>query len=152
MHDLIELQRWLYGGVGAGLKSASENVSNLPALLAAADAQIFGASARTAADVLAGAFALMAFQTFASIPITLFRRRFGKPKPKGHDILEKMYHAYYEIPEHPPLSPQRIRELLQDAARIGAVWPAGLYDLLDDIQSRVGRTAPSITVNDVGVG
>jgi len=40
MHWLIELQRWLYGGMTAGLKSA-EDVTALPALLASA--VVFGA-------------------------------------------------------------------------------------------------------------
>ena len=110
-------------------------------ILAAVDAQIVGEWGRTAADLLAGAFALMALQTLASVPVTILQKLFGKPKPKGHDILEKMYQAYNEIPEHPPLSPQRLRELLHDAARIGAVWPAGLYHLLDDMQTRVERDA-----------
>src|SRR5215210_7860316 len=40
MHWLIELQHWLYGNMGAGLKSV-EDVSALPALLASA--VLFGA-------------------------------------------------------------------------------------------------------------
>jgi hypothetical protein len=53
-----------------------------------------------------------------------------------------MYHAYYEIPEHGPLSSTRLRELLLDAARNSAVWPAPLYRLLDDMDQRVAGHAP----------
>jgi hypothetical protein len=109
------------------------------AILAAFEVGWLGTWAGSLADILAGAFALLAVQTLWSIPVTIAQKLFGKPS--GHKILQKMYHAYSEIPEHAPLSPARMRDLLQEAAGIGAVWPAPLYRLLDDMEQRGASNA-----------
>lgn len=124
-------------GVAMLVVLASLGIGIRYAILAAYDAKLLGDWAPHVADVLAGAFALACFQTIGGIPVSIFKKYFGKPS-EGN-LLQKMYSTYFEVPEDAPISTERVRQLLNAAAADGAVWPAPLFALLDDIDRRPSR-------------
>jgi len=69
-------------GIGFGLRWV---------IRGAHEANLLGEWANSLADILAGAFALLAVQTLWGIPVSIAKKHVGKPA--GYDILEKMFHA-----------------------------------------------------------
>lgn len=66
---------------------------------------------------------------------------------KNHDtavqpiagLLSQMINTYLELNSDGPISAKRVEEQVKASAAAGVVWPAPLYALLDDINSRAGR-------------
>jgi hypothetical protein len=50
-----------------------------------------------------------------------------------------MLHCYSALNSEGPVSAHHVRELLVHSAEKGAVWPAPVYALLDDVINRGGR-------------
>lgn len=55
------------------------------------------------------------------------------------EIINSMNASYIELKTDGPISATRMKEVLKSAAEKGVSWPAPVFALLDDVNSRVGR-------------
>lgn len=54
-------------------------------------------------------------------------------------LMTEMLHCYQDMKSDGPVSARHLLERLKVATDNGAVWPAPLYALLDDVMARTGR-------------
>jgi hypothetical protein len=65
-----------------------------------------------------------------------FRQRWKSLQPKLVHLPQAMVAFYGELHSEGPLSVRRVREQSQKLADMGAVWPGGVWALLDDMEAR----------------
>ncbi|KGT79635.1 hypothetical protein MA20_12390 [Bradyrhizobium japonicum] len=127
------------------LKYLLGNVFNAIVFGGVAAASIWASSAgllgETATFWIAGIcvalFLLFAALTTILLPFAWVRQ--AKARRTVYDLLATMNTLYNEQRSDGPVSSQYVYDRAKDAAAKGVVWPAPLFALLDDIQSRSGR-------------
>jgi hypothetical protein len=72
-----------------------------------------------------------------------FRQRWKSMRPKLVDLPIAMIDFYGEVHSEGPLSVRRVRQQAQRLADMGAVWPGGVWALLDDMEARGVVSMPS---------
>lgn len=82
---------------------------------------------------------MLLYQFYMLIRLPLAWHQHNKSKTQVADLIISMFLAYSELKSDGPISASHIEQRLNDTAKDGAVWPAPVFALLDDIKRRSGR-------------
>jgi len=87
--------------------------------------------------ILIGIFFLLTAISIFALPFAVWR--FYKARKQIAELLLSMSTAYQCLNSGGPISVRHLQEMINVSINKGAVWPAPLFALLDDIQARDGR-------------
>lgn len=84
---------------------------------------------------LLGLFAITTLTALASMPTYWSMWKSGELN-KLPNLVSEMSQTYDLISTHGPLSLSKVRDSLERAEKKGAVWPASVYTIIEDLESR----------------
>lgn len=87
--------------------------------------------------ILVGIFLLFFLVATFSLPWVWITQ--SKEKRKTRNLLLEMTSVYNELGSDGAISAQHIQRRAQETTSLGAVWPAPLFAMLDDVNRRTGR-------------